>query len=422
MQIALRELLDRVLLDVHVYRQDESIDLAEYRDVLLRARASNNVHDESLVHLYEVNIQSQSLTDELRSMIGEALSMYLHDNKVRTAGTAIYGLAHDSSMDVLLERLLSLSIMLGAEGATDSFVRSVEVDTCPYRKLTLVGGVTLEEEMLLYDGIRLLPLPGTDESPPAMYPNLLPDSEFRHRFKRAVIIDEDRIVSPRFKRPDDASKFVTKSISEQAPDFDSRSFCLLLSLATGAYAYVSMQWTSLPEDEFTDLLGGSAYRFVGVRSPEDRDALAVGQVEEARVLYEKFNSLPDQIQETLTTTLVRLAESASGKGIDDRILDLGIALESFYLDKMEAELSFRLRLRAAKHLENELEERKQIAKTIKDFYDIRSKVVHTGNPPMTAGELATRWGILGSAQEVCRRSIRKVLDKGTPVWEDLDLQ
>ena len=231
-------------------------------------------------------------------------------------------------METLLGRLLNLLIMLGSEGATSSFIRSVELDVCPYRRLTLVGGVTLEDEVLLYDGIRLLPLPDSGESPPATYPSLLPDSELRHRFKRAVVIDEDRTASPRFKRPDDASPFMTKSISEQAPNFDPRSFCLLLSLATKAYAYVSMQWTSLPEDEFTDLIGSSAFQYVGVRSPENRDAISVEQVEEARVLYKKFKSLPDHIQGALTTPLVRLAESASGKGIDDRILDLGIALES----------------------------------------------------------------------------------------------
>ena len=423
MQLALRELLDRVLLAVQVHRQDELIDLSEYRDVLLRARASNNIHDISRVNLYEVKIQSQSLTDEVQRLIEQALSRYIHDNKVRTAGAAIYGLSHVAfSMDALLERLLNLSIMLGAEGATGSFVNSIEADTCPYRKLTLVGGVTLQEEMLLYDGIRLLPLPDTDESPPAAYPSLLPDSEFRHRFRKAVVIDEDRIASPRFNRPDNKSEFVTKSISEQVSDFDPRSFCLMLSLVTETYAYVSMQWTSLPDDEFTNLLSGSAYRYVGVRSPEDRDAISVVQIEEARVLYEKFKRLPDHIQKGLTTTLVRLAESASGKEIDDRILDLGIALESFYLDKIEAELSFRLRLRAAKHLEDSLDKRKQIAKTIKDFYDVRSKVVHTGSPPMTASELAARWGILSSAQDVCRRSIRKILDEGMPEWADLDLK
>lgn len=422
MRVALRELLDRVLVDIQVHRQDESVDLSEYRDVLLRARASNNIYDTSRIDLYEVSVPNQSLTAELISMIMEALDAYLLDNKLRTAGTAVYGLSHDFSVDTLLGRMLNLLIMLGSEGAADSFVHSVEVDTCPYRRLTLVGGVTLEEEVLLYDGIRLLPLPDSGEPRPATYPSLLPDSELRHRFKRAVIIDEDRIASPRFKRLNDASPFITKSISEQAPNFDPRAFCWLLSLATRAYTYVSMQWTSLPEDEFTDLIGSSAFQYIGVRSPENRDAISVGQVEEARVLYKKFKSLPDHTQKALTTPLVRLAESASGKGIDDRILDLGIALESFYLDKMEAELSFRLRLRAAKHLEDELEERKQIAKAIKDFYDLRSKIVHTGSPPMTASEMAARWGILGSAQEVCRRSIRRVLDEGMPVWADLDLK
>ena len=420
---ALKELLDRVLPHIQVVIQDDLIPLSEYREVLLQARVSNNAHDKFRVNSYELKIQDQNLDNEIRDFIEQELSEYIHDNKVRTALEKMYRLPQmHFSLDVLRKRLLDLSIILGVEEATNSFVRSLGADSCPYRKLTIVGGVTLEEEMNLYDGIRLLPLPETDESLSSTYPNLLPDSELRHRFREAVLIEEQRTVSPQFIRPDDDSEFVTKATSQQAPDFDPRTFCLSLSLVTTRHAYISMEWASMSEDEFINLLSGSAYQYVVVQTPELSLPVTASEIAEAQTVYEKFRNSTTGTQKRLKIPLTRLAVSTdNNRSPLDRIIDLAIALESLYLPGIKDELLFRLRLRAAKHLEDTVEKRKAIAKTLGVFYEVRSSVAHTGSPPSEYDTLPDLIGILAATQAVCRRSIRKIVEQGQePDWSDVD--
>ena len=311
-RVALEELLDRVVPHIQVFLQDDLIDLAEYRKVLLQARASNDAHDKSRVNSYEVKIQDQNLSDEIRNVIERELSEYIHDNKVRTAVVAMHRLPHmDFSVTAAIQRLLDLSIILGAEEAANGFVRSLEADSCPYRRLTLLGGVTVEEEIPLYDGIRLLALPDINESLSSTFPDLLPDSELRHRFREAVLIEEERTISPQFMRPDDDSKFLTKATSQEAPDFDPGAFCLILSLVTKRQAYVSMQWTNMPEDEFINLLSGGAFLYFSVQSPELSMPFSANEIAEARTVYDQFRSAPANIKRRLEIPLTRLAASTN---------------------------------------------------------------------------------------------------------------
>ena len=420
----LEELLDRVFPHIQVTIQDNVIAVPEYRNILRRARASNDAHDKSHVNSYEVKIQDPSLDNEIRNFIEQELGEYIHDNKVRTALEKTYGLPKGMHfrLDGIRKRLLDLLIILGGEAATDSFVRSLQSYSCPYRKLTLVGGVTLDEEMDLYDGIRLLPLPETDESLSSTYPELLPGSELRHRFREAVIIDEERTVSPQFIRPDDDSEFVTKATSQQAPDFDPRTFCLLLSLVTTRHAYVSMEWASLSEDEFINMLTGSAFRYVVIQTPNLSFPVEADEIAEALIVYEKFRSSTPGTQKRLRIPLTRLAIAAdTNRSPLDRIIDLAIALESLYLPGITEELTFRLKLRAAKHLEDTVEKRRAIAKTLGVFYKIRSSVAHTGSPPSEYDTLPDLIKVLAATQAVCRRSIRKIVEQGQePDWSDVD--
>ena len=420
---ALEQLLNKALPHIQVFIQNDSIPLSEYHAVLLQARASNDAHERSRINSYEVKIRDQNLDNEIRYFIEQELSEYVHDNKVRTALGKMHGLSQmNFSLAGLRKRLLDLSILLGVEEATSSFVRSLEADSCPYRRLTLLGGVTLEEEMNLYDGIRLLPLQETDESLSSTYPSLLPDSELRHRFREAVLIEEERTVSPQFIRPDDDSEFVTKSTSQQAPDFDPRTFCLSLSLVTTRHTYVSMEWESMSENEFINLLSGSAFQYVVIQTPGLSLPVTASEIAEAQTVYEKLRTSSIDTQKRLKIPLTRLAAATdNNRSPLDRIIDLAIALESLYLPGIQDELLFRLKLRASKHLEDTVEKRKAIAKTLGVFYEIRSSVAHTGSPPSKHDTLADLIRVLAATQAVCRRSIRKILEEGhQPDWSDVD--
>ena len=106
--------------------------------------------------------------------------------------------------------------------------------------------------------------------------------------------------------------------------------------------------------------------------------------------------------------------------MEDRYIELRIALESLYLkdfaNEYSQEMRFRLALFGAWHLGKNLEERKSMRKILRDAYDTASKAVHTGQlPPDRAQGLA-------NAQSLCRRGILKLLREGPPAdWGDLVL-
>ncbi len=92
-------------------------------------------------------------------------------------------------------------------------------------------------------------------------------------------------------------------------------------------------------------------------------------------------------------------------------LFLRIALESLFLDQgNNAELSFRLALRAAWYLGAEGDERSKIFDAVRDAYNIGSKAVHTGE-----GYDDVIPANLAAAQDICLTSIlRRIREGGKP--------
>lgn len=112
--------------------------------------------------------------------------------------------------------------------------------------------------------------------------------------------------------------------------------------------------------------------------------------------------------------------SLSGTGLENRFIDLRIALEALYLkdfpNERNQEMRFRLSLMGAWHLSESLEERRSIRKALTAAYDRASRAVHAGEVPDEAEKE------LVMAQDLCRRGILKLIREGAPSnWGDLVL-
>ncbi len=88
----------------------------------------------------------------------------------------------------------------------------------------------------------------------------------------------------------------------------------------------------------------------------------------------------------LDVALRRFNLSYGRQSLEDRLIDLTIALESLVLFKVEDELSYRLSLRGAALL-RDAKDPSETQATLKCLYDVRSKVVHEG---MTLGNVDLR--------------------------------
>ena len=115
---------------------------------------------------------------------------------------------------------------------------------------------------------------------------------------------------------------------------------------------------------------------------------------------------------------VRLAEALARDGpfmSEDRILDVAISLERMYeLD--QGKISIELRERAASFLATSTEGRGRVKRDVKQFYNVRSGIVHNRQPPPSA---ATRADAFTKGFEVARRSVVKLLREGRRDWNEI---
>ena len=110
----------------------------------------------------------------------------------------------------------------------------------------------------------------------------------------------------------------------------------------------------------------------------------------------------------------RLAASVTRQGrfaLEDRILDVAMALERMYeLD--QGEISYKLKTRAACYLESTTDARNRVFKEVKKLYDLRSAIVHGREKNRgTSGEQESTFE---AGFEIARRTFFKLLREGPP--------
>ena len=130
----------------------------------------------------------------------------------------------------------------------------------------------------------------------------------------------------------------------------------------------------------------------------------------------------------------RLANSIDRYAPDDpeKLIEYAIALESLFFDDSDSrtELSYRLALRAARLLEEDLESRRSCFHTIRDLYKFRSRIAHGGSlEELKPVEQKRLESVLLRCPSIVSRSIRALLERGPsavgkkPVdyWQELEL-
>ncbi|MYC74299.1 hypothetical protein F4X10_00805 [Candidatus Poribacteria bacterium] len=151
------------------------------------------------------------------------------------------------------------------------------------------------------------------------------------------------------------------------------------------------------------------------------------QIPEVKRLYNNLVNFDSGTQEKLQIAIDRWIKSKENQDEVSRIIDLGIAFESLYLPKGNREqLSFQFRLRASRHLGTDKSDREMLMDEFKAIYSLRSKAAHNGKIPRTfkirKGESIHISKFIRKAQDLCRDSIMKILEKGKfPDWNDLIL-
>lgn len=94
-----------------------------------------------------------------------------------------------------------------------------------------------------------------------------------------------------------------------------------------------------------------------------------------------------------------------------RIVPFATALESLF-NTSEQEVGYSLRIRCAAFLGNTKEDRENIAKKVKDIYELRSAAVHGSSlPKKVLKDPEKSNSIIRDSEDLCRRCIQKIFDE-----------
>ena len=423
------------VMDVRNSAALSAVDMNAYRSLLRSMRESYAPTTTTYVRLLKPVIQDAEVKGKLEHVIRAHLHEFIHDGRIQSAVFAINGGATNGfGIDDLLQHWIDIAIVRGPEYAAQAFLAGVEAPNVRYHKITLIRGLRTDREITVTDGIRLIPLPDTAAAFPHYLPELdgpmgpRPEDLLNH-----TILVVDASVSPVFINPAEMvgngkeisvtnRGFKYEDVSGEPLGFDTRQFCDALSLIAGWAIQSAMWWSHLYDDHICKVrtsYGGFGYAptVLGHHFPDSGYGDTEYIVHEALSLYRARKGLAAGTAARLTVPIDRWVRSHTDRSIVDKFIDLGIALESLYLNGGNtAELRFRLALHAAWHLGASGPERSQLMREFRAIYDLRSRAVHTGSVDDTQTTRET----LAGAQECCRRAIIKFITDGEfPDWDRL---
>ena len=429
----LADLLERAVANVVVThdRTNQQLDVSTYRDKLQR-HWSHHWPEPDLNHpnQYTPAIVRPEIHEELLATARSALGENVREDRVQTAAIVTVGVYGPGfSLGDLVERLVIVAIGRGHEHAAVEFYRAVDGGSAVYRWIGLLLGVRIEHAIEVAPHIRIVPMPNSTGDLPAYFPPM----GFRNpiNLMGCTLIVVEHSVRPVFGDPDSLRSlediFRREQLCAELPNFNIDQFCDALSLASNGSIERVSDWTHVDPDALFihgfphTGLGRREYPFAmgargSVKATED-------EVQNAVALYEARSSLSSADAQKLEVPIKRWIKSKTDQSLEDTLIDLGIALESLYLDRgNRSELSFRLRLRAAWFLRLDFTERESVMTNIGKIYSLRSNAVHNGSVEYNRKNRDSR----DKAQQICLQSITKMIHHVAthgkfPDWERLVL-
>ncbi len=380
-----------------------------------------------------IRSQLGSLVDPASDRIGLAFPISGESSRsevTRQDGTRTLTLA--SSVDDFVVALVRGAALLGARRMLSLFAGWCSGEPVQHRIRTLLNGDgVLSEALEPIDGVRIESLALSTDQLGEFLPLRRERSPADYLGRIVVTIEQP--MAPALFLPGDEDA-VQSSWPAGAPELET--ICQALSLETNTHLSPAFSWHDYGELDACCLTRQSTSWSSGLarfmprsapyslsRSPSTGatelklDPQAHVQVHQRR-FKATLMALNTAGAKTRRAATRWLSSKDSYEALDDRYIDLRIALESLYLRDGSQEMRFRLALTAAWHLGADLSERREIWQLIRNAYDTASGAVHAGEVEFNGQNLE----LLSKAQKLSRRGILKLLHCGQPEdWVDLIL-
>ena len=380
---------------------------------------------------------------KLLDFIREELKEFILEDKIESASSVIIGdrPLNGYPLENLQNKLLEIAKDQGVEEAVSAFDRCTTDTQASFQYWALLEGIYVEEATQIFDGVRLVPPPDSLLELSQRF-NLSVSEWWSNILHEKTLLVVDASVSPVFHKPDlrgsyTGTDFRVKENSGKFPNFNESEIynddfytelCQALSLACDSAVQTRLQWRFLEKDELFNLTPEPTEitSLVGIDQSENPAEAGKSQIEEAKRIYDEFARFNSKEKKKLMIAVKRWIKSKTSQEDVDRMIDLGIALESLYLPTGTREqLTYQFRFHASKYLGKNEADRKDLLEEFKNIYGCRSTAVHGGilKEKVTIKKVPTSISLfIERAQDLCRDSILKILKEGKfPDWENLIL-
>ena len=419
-----------------------------------------------------VNIVCQTTRSRLLDYIREELALFIDDDEISTATYFIESNSTDSPCvhrfqnknkgvhpRFILKRLLDIALVRGIEQAVSVFGRCSRPEGAQgvFQDVSVVKGITLKTDIEVSKGIRLVPL--LDSGISKEFINYFPHFavfavgyEFPNFFGQTLLVI-DRPGFSIFHKPGPNQDFPQglpvgelpfqvgehDTIFRNLGEVDSfqESFSQALSLILnfpiqiprGAFCFEEVQISRggyfFEEDRTFNPRDGTIASLIQANRFRNSTKADEDHIEKAKCLYKSLVDFDSNDRNKLQIPIDRWIKSIAPESDVDKMIDLGIALEALYVTDGGGDTTYKLAIRAARHLGKDKKDREDLLAKFKQIYKCRSKAVHAGHVDTTVKfgkEKISMSKFITHAQDLCLRSIKKILDKGKFTdWDSLIL-
>src|SRR5262249_46905383 len=305
-----------------------------------------------------------------------------------------------------------------AVGDLERYLASRDI---PYYSVAALAGVKISAESRFANDIALVPF---EAVPDSLQKRIYGPRPFDHSPLRPVP-SAALLRRTTYPRRHDATLAGGAMIGGLGIPEDLYEAALLLTLAgPSAVAIVGAWFTPEPWVPLGHICSGSAHsNALSVIDQFAQRTLTPEEIEHAIRLHRLYSGLQSTTRNRLAVPLRRFNQALRRSDAIDAAVDLAVSLETLLLgDRTErGEIGFTLRIRAARFLGLDVEDRRNIDRQVRGLYGIRSARAERGPAPASV-EAQPTGEFLRGAYRLAARAIERAIENGLPGdWMDVVL-
>jgi len=365
------------------------------------------------IKIHEVENNPEKADPKLVSIFKEVKKipeLSIFDNLMQVIGNSAIRLSYGFLIHWLIEKTFSES----AEAAIQDLKKYLSIDKIPFLEVSAISGIKIDNPCVLEKNIQLIPWDSFPDSVQKEY--IHKEFAFRTPFHSpGAALVKEKLLKRIHVSQDETNDYIESDLFSELNDA-----LLCINLVGPISAYSIAKWLHPPK---WAIVQGSGYHLPFLEGRASHRDWPLHGCNQAQELHAAFIALSEKSKSSIRLPLERLNMAMRRISNVDAAIDLGIALESIFLNELgedRGELTFRLKLRASRFLGSNLNERKKLFRIFGKLYELRSKAVHSGKLPDNLGKTPIK-DILEEGFNLTAKAISKIILYGFPNWQDLSL-